>query len=313
VFDLYPPTRPTRWSLIAERLRGPTPAAPGPGSAAPAAEPAPDTLGELIARQIERANQAVRTGPRARARHRAAPSRRPSRLIIVASTPATAAKTPAPPAPAARARRTWCCRSRSGCASASTRQRGRQPHARLLTRDADFFVPLATRVSKARRVQADLFVSIHADAFTAPTPRRQRVRAVRRGASSTAARWLANKENEADRMGGLNVDDKDWHVQRALLDMSTTAQINDSLKLADAVLRRDRHHRPPAQGQRGAGRLCRAAQPRHAQRAGRDRLHQQPRGAPPAQRRLPGPAGRRAGAASEILAANPPLARNRAV
>jgi N-acetylmuramoyl-L-alanine amidase len=116
---------------------------------------------------------------------------------------------------------------------------GGNPMRAYLTRDADFFVPLATRVSKARRVRADLFVSIHADAFMRPDANGASVFALsERGASSTAARWLANKENEADRIGGVNVDDKDWHVQRTLLDMSTTVQIRDSLKLADAVLRR---------------------------------------------------------------------------
>jgi N-acetylmuramoyl-L-alanine amidase len=106
-----------------------------------------------------------------------------------------------------------------------------------LTRDADFFVPLHIRVQKARRVQADLFVSIHADAFFTPHPQGASVFALSQGgASSSAARWMADKENKADLIGGLNVRAKDAQVQRALLDMSTTAQINDSLKLGSAML-----------------------------------------------------------------------------
>ena len=114
---------------------------------------------------------------------------------------------------------------------------GGNPMRAYLTRDGDYFVPLGTRVEKARRVQADLFVSIHADAFTTPSARGASVFALSQsGASSTAARWLANKENQADLVGGLNVKSQDQHVQRALLDMSTTAQINDSLKLGSVLL-----------------------------------------------------------------------------
>jgi len=106
-----------------------------------------------------------------------------------------------------------------------------------LTRDADFFVPLQVRVQKARRVQADLFVSLHADAFFTPNPQGASVFALSQGgASSSAARWMAAKENKADSIGGLNVKSKDATVQRALLDMSTTAQINDSLKLGTSLL-----------------------------------------------------------------------------
>jgi len=114
---------------------------------------------------------------------------------------------------------------------------GRAVMRAFLTRDADFFVPLHVRVQKARRVQADLFVSIHADAFFTPQARGASVFALSRGgASSSAARWLANKENEADLVGGVNVKATDAHVQQALLDMSTTAQINDSLKLGSVML-----------------------------------------------------------------------------
>ena len=107
-----------------------------------------------------------------------------------------------------------------------------------LTRDGDYFVPLHTRVNKARRVQADLFVSVHADAFVQPHAKGASVFALsQQGATSTAARWLANKENNADLIGGLNIKSQDKQVAQLLLDMSTTAQIKDSLKLGDAVLK----------------------------------------------------------------------------
>ena len=107
----------------------------------------------------------------------------------------------------------------------------------MLTRDGDYFVPLHVRVQKARKVQADLFVSIHADAFIEPTARGSSVFALsEKGASSTAARWLANKENAADLIGGVNLRSKNQQLASILLDLSTTAQINDSMKLAKSVL-----------------------------------------------------------------------------
>jgi N-acetylmuramoyl-L-alanine amidase len=107
----------------------------------------------------------------------------------------------------------------------------------MLTRDADFFVPLVDRVRKAQRVQADLFVSIHADAFITPQARGASVFALSQGgATSAAARWMANRENAADAIGGVNIKAKDATVLRTLLDMSTTAQIRDSLRLGGEVL-----------------------------------------------------------------------------
>ncbi len=110
----------------------------------------------------------------------------------------------------------------------------------MMTRDADFFVPLHERVRKARRVQADLFVSIHADAFFRPEARGASVFALStQGASSAAARWMAQRENAADQVGGVNVARvRDAQVLNAMLDMSTTAQIKDSLKLGQEVLTR---------------------------------------------------------------------------
>jgi N-acetylmuramoyl-L-alanine amidase len=107
----------------------------------------------------------------------------------------------------------------------------------MLTRDADYFVPLGTRVEKARKVQADLFVSIHADAFVERTARGSSVFVLsEKGASSTAARWLANDQNKADLIGGVNLGVQDKQLASVLFDLSTTAQINDSLKLGKAVL-----------------------------------------------------------------------------
>ena len=113
-----------------------------------------------------------------------------------------------------------------------------QPNMRvMLTRDGDYFVPLNMRVEKARKVQADLFVSIHADAFVEPTARGSSVFALsEKGATSTAARWMANKENAADLIGGVNIKNHDRQLASVLLDLSTTAQISDSIKLAKAVL-----------------------------------------------------------------------------
>jgi N-acetylmuramoyl-L-alanine amidase len=113
-----------------------------------------------------------------------------------------------------------------------------QPNMRaMMTRDADFFVPLNVRVQKARRVGADLFVSIHADAFTTPLARGSSVFALsEHGASSAAARWMANKENSSDSIGGINVQTSDAAVNRALFDMSTTAQIRDSMRYGGFVL-----------------------------------------------------------------------------
>ena len=111
------------------------------------------------------------------------------------------------------------------------------PLQAYLTRDGDFFVPLQQRVAKARRVQADLFISLHADAFFTPRPQGASVFALSQGgASSTAARWMADRENKADLIGGLNVGARDLQVRHALLDMSTTAQIKDSLRLGGTML-----------------------------------------------------------------------------
>ena len=107
----------------------------------------------------------------------------------------------------------------------------------MLTRDDDYYVALGQRVQKARRVQADLFVSVHADAFREPTARGSSVFALSEsGATSAAARWLAQKENSADLIGGVDLDRRDPVLARTLLDLSQTAQISDSLKVGRHVL-----------------------------------------------------------------------------
>ena len=113
-----------------------------------------------------------------------------------------------------------------------------EPNMRaILTRDSDFFIPLHGRVVKARNVQADLFISIHADAFIRPEARGSSVFALsEKGATSASARYLAKKENESDLIGGVSLDTKDMNLARTLLDLSQTATINDSLKLGKFVL-----------------------------------------------------------------------------
>ena len=252
VFDLYPaePVDPLE-ALIAERLRDTTPAAPTAGAttAQPAKphEPA-DPLGELIAQHADRPGPSATPTPAAPAP--AAPpvaanrqggratATQTDRIIIVALDPGHGGEDPGAIGPAGTREKdvvlrvAHLLRDRINATTV-----GGNPMRAFLTRDGDYFVPLGTRVEKARRVQADLFVSIHADAFTTPAARGASVFALSQsGASSTAARWLANKENQADLVGGLNVQSKDRHVQRALLDMSTTAQINDSLALGTVLL-----------------------------------------------------------------------------
>ena len=107
----------------------------------------------------------------------------------------------------------------------------------VLIRDGDYFIPLGGRIQKARQVRADLFISVHADAFTRPNVRGSSVFTLSEGgASSASAGWLAKKENEADLIGGINLAVQDPHLAHTLLDLSQTASINDSVKLAKHVL-----------------------------------------------------------------------------
>jgi len=115
-----------------------------------------------------------------------------------------------------------------------------EPNMRaLLTRDGDYFLNLGARVDKARKVRADLFVSIHADAFVRPHARGSSVFALsERRATSEAARWLASKENDSDLIGGVNLEAKESHVKQTILDLYQTATIDYSLRLGSSVLKR---------------------------------------------------------------------------
>jgi N-acetylmuramoyl-L-alanine amidase len=201
-----------------------------------------DSLGELIGR-IERPASAPRPAAAASALGTPAPEPPPSmrarreveRLIIVAIDPGHGGEDPGAIGPSG-------LKEKDVVLAVALRLRDRLnvlPGLRaMLTRDGDFFVPLHDRVRKARRVQADLFVSIHADAFMTPRARGASVFALSSGAAtSAAARWIADKENEADLVGGANQRAvKDAQVLRAMLDMSTAAQIKDSLRVGGEVL-----------------------------------------------------------------------------
>jgi N-acetylmuramoyl-L-alanine amidase len=228
-------------ALIAERLKEKQSlaVAPLPAPAAPAA-PAIDPLGELIAKHTQPAPAAPGRAatPVTDSARRPLATAKTDRLIIVALDPGHGGEDPGAVGPSGT-------REKDVVLQIAQQLRDRingmtingNPMRAFLTRDADFFVPLHVRVEKARRVQADLFVSIHADAFMTPTARGASVFALsQNGASSTAARWMADKENKADLIGGINIKTQDQHVMRAMLDMSTTAQINDSLKLGSALL-----------------------------------------------------------------------------
>lgn len=107
-----------------------------------------------------------------------------------------------------------------------------------LTRDADIFIPLGVRVAKARQVRADLFISVHADAFIQSSARGSSVFTLsEKGATSTAAKWLAQTQNDADLVGGVKINTKDKYLAHTLLDLTQTATINDSVRLANSVLK----------------------------------------------------------------------------
>ena len=166
--------------------------------------------------------------------HPAAPRGKMSRLVIVALDPGHGGEDPGAVGPSGLREKDVVLKVALQLRDSLNAVPGMRA---MLTRDADFFVPLHERVRKARRVQADLFVSIHADAFLTPQARGASVFVLsQNGASSSAARWMADRENAADLVGGVNIKAKDTSVLRALLDMSTTAQIKDSLKLGGEVL-----------------------------------------------------------------------------
>jgi N-acetylmuramoyl-L-alanine amidase len=107
----------------------------------------------------------------------------------------------------------------------------------ILIRDGDYYVGLRKRFEKARKHQADLFVSIHADAFYDPKVHGMSVYVLsQKGATSEAAKWLARSENKADLIGGVKLDDKDSLLARVLLDLSQNAAMEASQKVANEVL-----------------------------------------------------------------------------
>jgi N-acetylmuramoyl-L-alanine amidase len=258
VLDLYPSQAidPLE-QLIQERMAAQTPSGAGnlPGASATVNDP----LGDLIARQTQpgaaalpvplpapttrRPDMSASDGPfidnPTRPPGRTPTLPRTDRLIVVALDPGHGGEDPGAIGPGGTREKdvvlkiAKMLRDRINASSV-----GGSPMRAFLTRDADFFVPLHVRVQKAQRVQADLFVSIHADAFYTPRPQGASVFALSQGgATSAAARWMAQKENKADVIGGVNLGGQDAQVQRALLDMSTAAQIKDSLTLGNSLLR----------------------------------------------------------------------------
>jgi len=255
VFDLYPSTPPDPLEQLIQDRLGTT---PPPAAALPNPSDAGDPLGDLIARQgqgkvpsTRRLDMQPPSGPvMDTPDHPARPEAGTDRLIVVALDPGHGGEDPGAIGPGGTREKDVVLRIAHKLRDRiNVTSVGGSPMRAFLTRDGDYFVPLHVRVQKARRVQADLFVSIHADAFYTPEARGASVFALSQGAaSSSAARWMAQKENKADLIGGINLGSQDAQVQRALLDMSTTAQIRDSLQLGHALLRQiggvGRLHKP---------------------------------------------------------------------
>ena len=267
VFDLYPAQAPDPLlTLIRERESAPpAPAGSTAEAAQRAASDVDDALGEFIGR-VDRpvAARPPETGPVAAAPAPATPTASapvtpPAPPRVATAPPAANAPAVVPPGRGGINRLVIVAidpghggEDPGAIGPSGLREKdvvlqiGRQLQERInarpgmramLTRDADYFVPLQERVHKARRVQADLFISIHADAFITPQARGASVFALSdSGATSTAARWMARRENASDAIGGVNLASKDAHLARTLLDMSTTAQIKDSLRIGREVL-----------------------------------------------------------------------------
>lgn len=250
VLDLYPVRSIDPLDALVAQYAQPKASAPAIGAPARSAS---DPLGELMAQRLSKATESAAVpAPTARPAQPAPPApsspganltQGPSylgtdRLIIIALDAGHGGEDPGAIGPGGTMEKdvvlklAHLLRERINASSVKG-----TPMRAFLTRDADYFVPLHVRVQKARRVQADLFISLHADAFFTPQPQGASVFALSQGgASSSAARWMAAKENKADLIGGLNVKAKGLEVQSALLDMSTTAQIVDSLKLGGTLL-----------------------------------------------------------------------------
>lgn len=193
-----------------------------------------DPLGDLIAEKNRKPPQATANKPSTIAN----PAPTTDRLIIIAIDAGHGGEDPGAVGPAGTKEKDVVLQMAQRLQSKINDQQINGSTMRaFLTRDGDYFVPLHQRVQKAQRVKADLFLSIHADAYFTPTARGASVFALSdKGASSSAAKWIADKENKADSVGGLNIKVKDVEVKRALLDMSTTAQIKDSLLLGHGMI-----------------------------------------------------------------------------
>jgi len=263
VLDLYPSdVADPLEALIVDKLKGgttynapsmtATPATPPPSKLGTRADPVGDLMAkpnvtpELSAPAASSPASSA-TAPITTAASVAQAGAEMERFIIVALDPGHGGEDPGATGPSGTREKDVVLkiahrlRDRINNTVIKTKQ-GNLPMRAYLTRDADYFVPLQQRVEKARRVQADLFISLHADAFQTPQAKGASVFALSDGAaSSAAAKWMAKQENRADLIGGLNIKSQDAAVQRALLDMSTTAQIKDSLKLGSAMLGQIKH------------------------------------------------------------------------
>ena len=246
IFDLYP-TRPVdpladliakgEWSTDpAAAADGANPASPLPAAPPAKTEAAPDAIAKLEsqASALDGTPPREPVQPTPSTGARSGPPQKVVRMVTIALDPGHGGEDPG-------AIGATGAREKDIVLAVAKRLKTRLeqlPNTRvMLTRDGDYFVPLGQRVQKARKVQADLFVSIHADAFVSPTARGSSVFVLsEKGASSSAARWLANDQNKADLIGGTNFASHDKDIASVLFDLSTTAQINDSLKLGKAVL-----------------------------------------------------------------------------
>jgi N-acetylmuramoyl-L-alanine amidase len=250
IFDLYPvkPVDPIaamiakeNWSDAEKNVAAATPTpAPQPGDAT-IGKAGPDAIAKLEADAARAGSTPAQPQPTAPQSHPQAPSQpapksggKVVRMVTIALDPGHGGEDPG-------ATGATGVHEKDIVLEIAKRLKGKLeelPNTRvMLTRDADFFVPLGQRVEKARKVQADLFVSIHADAFIQPSARGSSVFVLsEKGASSSAARWLATDQNKADLIGGVNLGTQDKQLASVLFDLSTTAQINDSLKLGKAVL-----------------------------------------------------------------------------
>ncbi len=234
VLDLYPVTPPDPLAQLIEQRLADLERRVGNAGDTPSTDP----LGDLLAQrgQLPKAPQTPSATP-SKPTHRGGASMG-ERLIVVALDPGHGGEDPGAIGPGGTFEKNVVLQiaQRLRDRINNTRVHG-LPMRAFMTRDGDFFVPLHERVRKAQRVNADLFISIHADAFYSPRPQGASIFALStRGATSAAARWMANKENSSDQIGGINVKVKDNSIRSALIDMSTTAQIKDSLKVGSAML-----------------------------------------------------------------------------